>query len=302
MHSDHAAERRNIAVHQIGVRPISTPALMSAAFLIALAIATVVLVIFGFGERGATIALRATARWSFLLFWLAYAGGAIAWLWPRANGLGRYGRGLGLAYASAQLIHVGLVLWLVHVATGPTSAMLFFWIGIFCTYLLALFSLPRFQDALEPRLWHLLRTIALEYIAIVFTADFVTLHSHELTKQPLSYVPFILLLVSGACLRFVAFWHRRLRPWCVRPNLKALGQPRQIARTLGSHCVVGAPLLIFVAIIVALLEVDDALSEAFSAAETLYGPLVVLIVVYVSLKSLSRGVIFIGSRLHRNVC
>jgi hypothetical protein len=24
-----------------------------------------------------------------LLFWLAYAGGAIAWLWPRLSGLGR---------------------------------------------------------------------------------------------------------------------------------------------------------------------------------------------------------------------
>jgi hypothetical protein len=156
MHSDHAPEHRNLAVHLIGGRTITTVALMSAAFLIALAMATIVLVIFGFGERGATIALRATARWSFLLFWLAYAGGAMAWLWPRLSGLGRYGRDLGLAYASAQLIHVGLVLWLIHVATEPSGAMVFFWIGIFCTYLLVLFSLPRFREALEPRLWRLL--------------------------------------------------------------------------------------------------------------------------------------------------
>ena len=127
--------------------PITTASLMWAALLVALALAVIVLVIFGVGERGTAIALRATARWSFLLFWPAYAGGAIAWLWPRLNGLARHGRELGLAYASAQLIHVGLVLWIIHVATEPSGAMVFFWIGIFCTYLLALFSLPRRRDA-----------------------------------------------------------------------------------------------------------------------------------------------------------
>ena len=126
--------------------PITTASLMWAALLVALALAAIVLVIFGVGERGTAIALRATARWSFLLFWPAYAGGAIAWLWPRLNGLARHGRELGLAYASAQLIHVGLVLWIIRVATEPSGAMVFFWIGIFCTYLLALFSLPRLRE------------------------------------------------------------------------------------------------------------------------------------------------------------
>ena len=170
MDSAHTPERRDFR----GM-PITTASLMWAALLVALALAAIVLVIFGVGERGTAIALRATARWSFLLFWPAYAGGAIAWLWPRLNGLARHGRELGLAYASAQLIHVGLVLWIIHVATEPSGAMVFFWIGIFCTYLLALFSLPRLRDALGLRLWRILRTIALEYIAIAFTADFVTL-------------------------------------------------------------------------------------------------------------------------------
>ena len=146
----HTPERRDFR----GM-PITTASLMWAALLVALALAVIVLVIFGAGERGTAIALRATARWSFLLFWPAYAGGAIAWLWPRLNGLARHGRELGLAYASAQLIHVGLVLWIIHVATGPSGAMVFFWVGIFCTYLLALFSLPRLRDALEPRLWRI---------------------------------------------------------------------------------------------------------------------------------------------------
>ena len=85
---------------------------MGAAFLIAFALAAIVLAIFGAGERGTELALRVTARWSFLLFWLAYAGGAMAMLWgQRLGGLARRRRELGLAFASAHLVHVGLVLW-----------------------------------------------------------------------------------------------------------------------------------------------------------------------------------------------
>ena len=211
------AESRSFGFRWISRRPITPASLMWAAFLIALALATTLLVIFGVEERGTAIALRATARWSFLLFWPAYAGGAIAWLWPRLSGMARYGRELGLAYASAQLIHVGLVLWIIHIATGPTGAMLFFWIGILCTYLLALFSVQRLRGALEPRLWRIFRTFALEYIAIAFAADFITLHADEFIKHPVSYVPFALMLVSGAGLRIVAFADRRLRPTARKP-------------------------------------------------------------------------------------
>ena len=143
-------ERRGFKVRKFGWRPFTTVSWMWAALLIALALAVVVLVIFGVGERGTAIALRATARWSFLLFWLAYAGSAIAWLCrPHLGGLARHGRELGLAFASAQLIHVGLVLWIIHIAKGSVGAMLFFWVGMLCTYLLALFSVPRLRDALE---------------------------------------------------------------------------------------------------------------------------------------------------------
>jgi hypothetical protein len=294
----HTPERRDMGDRRIRWRPITTISLMSAAFLAALGLAVIILVIFGVGERGTAIALRATARWSFLLFWPAYAGGAIARLWPRLNGLARHGRELGLAYASAQLIHVGLVLWIIHVATGSSGAMVFFWVGIFCTYLLALLSLPRLQDALEPRLWRILRTIALEYIAIAFTADFITLHAHALGEQPLSYLPFALMLVSGAGLRFVAFLDRRLRP--LRENL-SLRVPRtrpflkfdRMSRE--DHLVVWSALT-FVCAITILLALDDALWGIFESALALYGPLVVVLGGYVLFKSVVRGVRFIGNQ------
>jgi hypothetical protein len=273
------AESHGLGFRWTNRRPITPASWMGAAFLIALALATTVLIIFGVGERGTAIALRATARWSFLLFWFAYAGGAIAWLCrPRFAGLARHGRELGLAYASAQVVHVGLVLWIIHVAKGPGGAMLFFWVGIFCTYLLVLFSVPRLRDALEPRLWRIFRTIALEYIAIAFAADFITLHLEEFGKHPASYLPFALMLVSGAAVRMVAFTDRRLRPLRENHPLRAPGPSSfsPFGRMSREDHLVVWPVLIFVCVIVALLAFDDALSVFFESALVLYGPALVL--------------------------
>jgi hypothetical protein len=160
------------------------------------------------GERGTTIALRLTARWSFVLFWFAYTGSAMVRLFgSRLAGLARHGRDFGLAFASAQLVHVGLVLWLFYLAPGANGGMVFFWVGILCTYLLALFSLPRLRDTLGPRLWRISCMIAMEYIALVFFVDFVRipLHGNGLGNYPLNYLPFALMLVGGVGLRVVSF-------------------------------------------------------------------------------------------------
>jgi len=167
---------------------------MGAAFLVAVALAAILLALFGAGNGSTELALRVTARWSFLLFWLAYAGGAMARLFgPPFAGLARCGRELGLAFASAQLVHVGLVLRLFH---GLGRGMAFFWVGILCTYLLALFSLPQLRDGLGPRLWRTFRTIALEYIALVFAADFILLPLLQggFANYPLTYLPFALMV------------------------------------------------------------------------------------------------------------
>jgi hypothetical protein len=180
---------------------------MVAGFLIALGLAAVMLAIFGVGDRGTAIALRATARWSFLLFWLAYAGSAMAKVFgSRLNRLALHGRDFGLAFASAQLIHVGLVLWLIYMSADAGGAMLVFWAGIGCTYLLALLSWQRLRDALGPRLWRVVRTMAMEYIAYVFAVDFILgpLQAHGAKNYPLSYVPFAVMLVGGFCLRIAA--------------------------------------------------------------------------------------------------
>jgi hypothetical protein len=295
-----SAEHRSFGSVGVGWRSLAPAYWMWAAFVIAFALAAGVLIIFGVGERGTAIALRATARWSFLLFWFAYVGGSIAWLCgPRFDALARRGRELGLAYASAQLVHVGLVLWIIHIATGPSGAMVFFWVGIFCTYLLALFSLPRLRDALGPRLWRMFRTIALEYIAIAFAADFIVgpLHADGLGKFRPLYLPFALMLVVGAGLRVAKFSHEKLRrPRETLPS-RVGGSPivsRPGRKSREDH-LIAWPAFVFLAAIMVLLALDDAIWGLFESALALYGPVLAVLGVYFLLKSAVRGRRFIWS-------
>lgn len=209
--STHSSERRDFGIRRIVGWRDGVLSSMALTFFVGLALTAIVLLIFGAGDRGMTLALRVTARWSFLPFWLAYAGGAMATvLGPGFGGLARNGRQLGLAFASAQLIHLGLVVWLYQVAAEPLGAMTFFWLGAFCTYLLALFSLPWLRNAIEPRIWRAVRTIAVEYIALVFAYDFILGPlKAPAGKYPLSYLPFALMLVGGTSLRVAAFAVRR---------------------------------------------------------------------------------------------
>jgi hypothetical protein len=155
---------------------------------------------------------------------------------------------------------------------------------------------PRLRDALEPRLWRIFRTIALEYIALAFTADFITQHPARLGT--LSYLPFALMLVSGAGLRFVAFADRRLRPLCQNRTLRVSGPPSvsQFRRMSRKDHLVVWPVLIFVGVIAALLALDDALWGLFDLALALYGPLVVVLGAYVLLKSSVRRIRLIASK------
>lgn len=191
----------------------SVPAWMAGAFLVSLLLAAIVVAVRGAGEPGTALALRVTARWCFVLFWPAYAGGALAKLFgPRFAVLARHGREFGLAFAAALSVHLALVLWLIGIAADQRSPMLFFWVGALCTYALALLSWPRLRDALGPRWWRRCCTVALEYIALVFAADFIVepLRGGGIGQYPVSYWPFAGVLAAGACLRLAAFvrWPR----------------------------------------------------------------------------------------------
>jgi hypothetical protein len=186
---------------------------MGAAFGVALSLAAAILAILGPGEESIRVALDVTARWSFLLFWMAYAGGAIATLFgPAFAPLGRRGREFGLAFASAHLVHIGLVAWLwliLNRAPLQGGLLVFFLVAIIWTYLLAALSFGLWSEALGPRLWRLLIFLGLNYILLAFARDFVlgVMHAwdaHRYVWQLMKYAPFALLCIIAPLLRFAA--------------------------------------------------------------------------------------------------
>ncbi|MGP8033431.1 MAG: hypothetical protein ACLPQ6_04735 [Steroidobacteraceae bacterium] len=187
---------------------------MGAAFGTALVLAAVTLLASGAGEAGTVDGLRLTARLSYLLFWPAYAGGALAALFgSRFLGLARRGRELGLAYASAHLVHAGLVAWLYDIAVRPPplSSLEFFGFALFCTYLLAFLSIKRLAALLHPTLLHAIRVLGMEYIAFAFLVDFSGNPFRGSVMHALAYFPFITLAVAGPSLRVAALLRRVVR-------------------------------------------------------------------------------------------
>jgi hypothetical protein len=160
------------------------------------------------------VALRGTARWSFLWFCLASMSAALGILFgPMFKPLALRAREFGLAFASAHLVHVALVVYMLHSATTPfrRDALVFFGVAVFFTYLLALLSLSApLRDMLGTTAWRIVRNVGVEYINYAYFSDFSARTFHKGWANLLVYLPFVLLTVAGPLLRLAA-WMRRLR-------------------------------------------------------------------------------------------
>jgi hypothetical protein len=188
---------------------------MGAAFAVALAITVAVFAFRGIDNKSIRLALELTARWSFALFWLAYAGGAMAALfgWPSLAGRGRE---LGLAFAAAHLVHVGLVIRLYQISAKPPlgpGLFLFFAIGLFFIYLLAVLSFGA-AKAMGPFAWRLLRLVGMNYILIAFARDFVLPVIYPKPTQYnvahfIAYAPFAAASIAAPLLVLAAMARRR---------------------------------------------------------------------------------------------
>ena len=177
---------------------------IAAAFSLALVLAATVLSIVGVGERGLFIALRVSARFSFIFFWAAYASGALASLYgPAFEPLARRRRQFGLSFAAAHVVHLGLVIWLYRISTEPPipiSSAVLFSIGFLWLFVLTLLSINLVREFVPGPAWRVLQTVGLEYIAYLFFADFFRPSS----KQAWAYLPFAAMVVVGLALRLTA--------------------------------------------------------------------------------------------------
>jgi hypothetical protein len=196
----------------------------------ALALAGVVLAGYGTGPVGIGQAVRYTARWSFLFFWLSYVGGAMAILFGSVfAGLARRARALGLAFAAALQVHIGLVVWLgVVIGQIPLQGGIlgFFLLALSFTYLLVLLSFGIGTRNLG-RLWRPLLFLATTYILIAFGRDFVLGALYLDVRHWLlfvEYVPFALLCLIAIPLRLAAFLRQRFesKPISTKPARRTL--------------------------------------------------------------------------------
>jgi len=176
------------------------------SFATATAVAVAILVKDGIEPDGTKAALRASARFSFLLFWGAYAGGLLRKVpLAPAQWLSKRRREFGLSFATAHSIHLGLILWLFHVsatAPVPLNTIIVDGIGFGWMYLMAILSFNFARRWLNPLAWRVVLNIGLEYIAYVFATDFILLHLRDGQDLTLIYWPFILMLVGTALLRW----------------------------------------------------------------------------------------------------
>ena len=182
---------------------------MGAAFLVALGLAVAVLAVSGIDPEGIRRALRLIARFSFVLFWCAYAGGSLAAVFgARFRAMARHGRDFGLSFAAAHSVHLLLVIWLYRLSPEPplsTRNAVFFSIGILWMYLLALLSIQHLAQLLGTH-WRTVRLIGMEYIMLAFQRDFLPGLLHH--KSLLGYLPFAILGLTGTALRLVG-WARK---------------------------------------------------------------------------------------------
>jgi hypothetical protein len=179
---------------------------IGVALGMALVSACLILGMGGIGEKSTRLALEVTARWSFILFWLAYTGNALAQLsgW---EGIGGHGREFGLSFAAAHLVHVALVIWLSYLLGRIALSgglLLFFAVGLFWVYLLAALSFGGAR-AMGRQAWRIIRFVGMNYILIAFGRDFMLPILHPKPAQHtlahfLAYAPFAALSVAAPLL------------------------------------------------------------------------------------------------------
>ncbi len=178
---------------------------MAAALCASLGLAASLVAVFGI-PKGVYLALAATARLAFLMFWPAYVGGALTSVFGNVfSPLRDHARDLGLAFAGALFVHLWLVVCLCAIGHAPgKGTFVIFGVAAGFTYLLALLSVRRVRQALPQKLWPPIRFVAMNYIAFAFLYDFAKFPLDDL-RSVVRYLPFAALAILGPMLKLAAW-------------------------------------------------------------------------------------------------
>jgi DMSO/TMAO reductase YedYZ heme-binding membrane subunit len=182
--------------------------------------ATIALSVFalaGTDSDGTELALRTTARVSFVWFMLAFVAAPLSQLYPGPipDWLVRRRRALGVIFGLSMSIHVLCIrrLFLLHApARPPMVTDADFWIGIpglVFVALLTITSAQALRRRLGPVAWGRLHRTGIWVVWTIFFLCLVDSVGRKTTNHPvLAYYLFIAVLLCGLGLRVAAKRHR----------------------------------------------------------------------------------------------
>lgn len=192
--------------------------LIAGATLLNVAVAGCLLRIAGTDSDGTELALRTTARVSFVWFMLAFIAAPLQQLRPSATSawLLRRRRALGVIFGLSMAIHVGFILRLfaLHAPARPpmvTDADFLIGIpGLVLVALLTITSLDALKRRLGPTAWQRLHTTGIWVVWSIFFLCLVDSVGRKTTAHPLlAYHAFIAVLLLGMAMRIAAARGRR---------------------------------------------------------------------------------------------
>jgi DMSO/TMAO reductase YedYZ heme-binding membrane subunit len=188
-----------------------------AATLVSLGVAASILIAGEAGRDATRLALRATARVSFVYFMLAFVAAPLAVLRPGSASawLLRHRRAFGVAFGASMTVHVGCILRLYALYAPERPPMVTdadFLIGLPGLVLVALLTVTswvRVRRRLVPAHWRRLHRVGIYVVWTIFFLCLVDSVGRKETMHPvLGYYAFIAVLLGAIGLRILA-WRRR---------------------------------------------------------------------------------------------
>jgi sulfoxide reductase heme-binding subunit YedZ len=181
------------------------PRIIAWATVALAAITAVLLGVYGTGEPGVRVMIRATARTSVVLFTAAFTASSAAQLWPRppTKWMLRNRRYLGLSFAVSHAVHLLFIVYAAAVVGFlRVNAVALIGGGIAYVFIAAM-AATSFDGAvtwLGRDRWQWLHTIGAYYVWFIFFQSYVP----RAVFQSAAYVPLALLLIGGLVVRLVA--------------------------------------------------------------------------------------------------
>lgn len=180
------------------------PRIIGWAALALAAMTAGLLAIYGTGEPGIRVMIRATARTSVVLFTAAFTAAAAVRLWPRPSTkwMLRNRRYLGLSFAASHAVHLAFIVYAAAIAGFLEINAVTIVFGGLAYVFIALMTATSFDGAvawLGRRRWQRLHTIGAYYIWFIFLQSYA-----PRALESIAYVPVTLLVVGGLVVRLVA--------------------------------------------------------------------------------------------------